>query len=142
MQTPYETMFLLPSSVTSEQVDELIDRIKKSLEKKHGEVTNIDKMGVRKTAYAVRKQNTAYYVLLQFRGTGESFREVERTLKNADNVWKFLSTKVTTKAAPPSKPSAKPAEAAPAAESAPAAEPVVAAAAAEPVVADAGAPKE
>ena len=96
MQTPYETMFLLPPSVTPEQVDELIDRIKKSLEKKHGEVTNVDKMGVRKTAYAVRKQNTAYYVLLQFRGTGESFREVERTLKNADNVWKFLSTKVTT----------------------------------------------
>lgn len=134
MQTPYETMFLMPSSVTLEQVDELIDRIKKSLEKKHGEVTNVDKMGVRKTAYAVRKQNTAYYVLLQFRGSGESFREVERTLKNADNVWKFLSTKVTTKAAPPSKPSAKPVEVAPAAEPA--------AASAEPAAGDAGAPKE
>ncbi|NTV52387.1 MAG: 30S ribosomal protein S6 [Candidatus Firestonebacteria bacterium] len=134
MQTPYETMFLMPSSVTLEQVDELIDRIKKSLEKKHGEVTNVDKMGVRKTAYAVRKQNTAYYVLLQFRGSGESFREVERTLKNADNVWKFLSTKVTTKAAPPSKPSSKPVEVAPAAEPA--------AASAEPAAGDAGAPKE
>jgi small subunit ribosomal protein S6 len=130
-------MFLLPPSVTLEQVDELIDRVKKSLEKKHGEVTNVDKMGVRKTAYAVRKQNTAYYVLLQFRGTGESFVEVERTLKNADNVWKFLSTKVTTKAPAPVKPSAKPAEAAPAA-----AEPVAAAVAAEPAAGNAGAPKE
>jgi hypothetical protein len=97
-------------------------------------------MGVRKTAYAVRKQNTAYYVLLQFRGTGESFREVERTLKKSENVWKFLSTKVTTKAAPPSKPAA----AAPVSEPvAAAAEPVAAEPApAEPVVTDAGAPKE
>jgi len=135
MQTPYETMFLLPPSVTLEQVDDLIDRLKKSVEKKDGQVTNVEKMGVRKTAYAVRKLNTAYYVLLQYRGNGESIREVERTLKNADNVWKFLSTKMTTKA--PVKPVAKPVEVPPAA-----AEPVAAAAVAEPVAVDAGAPKE
>ncbi len=103
MQTPYETMFLLPPTVTVEQVDELIDRIKKSVEKKHGEIAHVDKMGVRRTAYEVNKQNSAYYVLIQYRGTGEAINEMERTLKNADNVWKFLSTKVTTKTPPPVK---------------------------------------
>jgi small subunit ribosomal protein S6 len=116
MQTPYETMFLLPPTVTVEQVDELVDRIKKSVEKKHGEVVNVDKMGVRRTAYEINKQNSAYYVLIQFRGTGESINEIERTLKNADNVLKFLSTKVTTKTPQPAKLSAKAAAAQAAAE--------------------------
>jgi small subunit ribosomal protein S6 len=121
MQTPYETMFLLPSATPVEKVDELIDRLKKSVEKKHGEVSNVDKMGVRKTAYEIRHQNSAYYVLIQFRGTGETIKEMERTLKNSDVVLKYLSTKVTTKApvAPKRVEPAKPEEApAPAAEAA------------------------
>jgi len=106
MKTPYETMFLLPTTVTGEQVDELIDRLKKAVEKKYGEVYNVEKMGVRKTAYEVNKHNSAFYVLIQYRGNGETLNEMERTLKNADEVLKFLSTKITTKATPPAKPAA------------------------------------
>jgi small subunit ribosomal protein S6 len=121
MKTPYETMFLLPPTVTGEQVDELLDRLKKSVEKKSGEIMNIDKMGVRKTAYTVNKHRSAFYVLVQYRGTGETLVELERTLKNTDEVLKFLSTKVTTRVnvrLKPAAPAAAPAEvaAAPAAE--------------------------
>ncbi len=117
MKTPYETMFLLPPTVTEEQVDELTDRLRKSVEKKHGEIIRIDKMGVRKTAYEVNRQNSAYYVLIQFRGNGETISEMERTLKNADEVLKYLSAKITTKAPLPVKLAAPemPAPAAPAA---------------------------
>jgi len=108
MKTPYETMFLLPPTTTGEQVDELIERLKKSVEKKFGEVFNIEKMGVRKTAYEVNRHNSAFYVLIQYRGNGETINEVERTLKNTDEVMKFLSTKITTKTTPPAKPAATP----------------------------------
>jgi len=114
MNTPYETMFLMPPAIGEEQVDGFISRLKESVEKKRGEVTVIEKMGVRKTAYAVNKLNSAYYVLFQYKGTGETISEVERLLKNSDEVLKYLSTKVTTKAAPVVKPKAAPAEAAPA----------------------------
>lgn len=107
MKTPYETMFLLPPTMTGEQVDEIIERLKKAVEKKYGEVFNVEKMGTRKTAYEVNKHNSAIYVLVQFRGNGETLNEMERTLKNADEVLKFLSTKITTKTAPPVKPAAE-----------------------------------
>jgi small subunit ribosomal protein S6 len=138
MKTPYETMFLLPPTVTSEQVDELNERLRKSVEKKHGEIIRIEKMGVRKTAYEVRRQNSAYYVLVQFRGSGETINEMERTLKNTDEVMKFLSTKITTRAPVPVKLEAPVTPAAPAA----AAEPVAGPEIEPPAVPEAAAPPE
>jgi small subunit ribosomal protein S6 len=119
MKTPYETMFLLPPTVTAEQVDELVERLKKSVEKKYGEILNVDKMGVRKTAYTVDKHRSAFYVLIQYQGNGETINEMERTLKNTDEVLKFLSTKVTTRTNPRLKPAAVPETAAAAPAEAP-----------------------
>ncbi|MEW6517529.1 MAG: 30S ribosomal protein S6 [candidate division FCPU426 bacterium] len=100
MKTPYETMFLLPPTMAEDKIDEFLGRLRESIEKKHGEVTAAEKMGVRKTAYVVNKLNAAYYVLLQYRGRGETIQEVERMLRNSDEVLKYLSTKITTKPAP------------------------------------------
>ncbi|MCK5219296.1 30S ribosomal protein S6, partial [bacterium] len=91
MKTPYETMFLLPPAISEEQIDHLLERLKESLVKKNGEFSRVEKMGVRKTAYAVNKMNSASYVLLQYCGNGETINEVERILKNSDEVIKFLS---------------------------------------------------
>lgn len=100
MKTPYETMFLLPPTMGEDKIDEFLGHLRESVEKKHGEVTNTQKMGVRKTAYPVNKLTSAYYVLLQYRGRGETIQEVERMLRNSDDVLKYLSTKITTKPAP------------------------------------------
>lgn len=106
MKTPYETMFLLPPNVAADKVDEIIERLKKAVEKKYGEILNVDKMGIRRTAYPVNKHRSAFYVLMQYQGNGETIGEMERTLKNADEVLKFLSTKVTTRSSAPLKPAA------------------------------------
>lgn len=123
MKTPYETMFLLPPTMGEDKIDEFLGRLRESVEKKHGEVTNTEKMGVRKTAYAVNKLHSAYYVLLQYRGRGETIQEVERLLRNSDEVLKYLSTKITTKPAPVSERSAMPKREAPQAEPVELAEP-------------------
>jgi len=109
MKTPYEKMFLVPPTLSAEQIDTFVAHVQEVMEKKHGEITAIEKMGVRKTAYPVNKLNSAYYVLLQYKGNGETIHEVERTLKNSDEVFKYLSTKVITKPAV-LKPSKKKAE--------------------------------
>lgn len=97
MKTAYETMYLLPAAIAEDQVDQLNERLKKSVEKKNGEILRIEKIGVRKTAYPINKQGSAFYVLFQFAGSGETIHEMERTLKNTDEVLKFLSTKITSR---------------------------------------------
>jgi len=122
MKTPYETMFLLPATATDEQINSIVERLEKAVEKQSGEFVRADKMGVRKTAYAVQKKNSAYYVMIQYRGIGATLDEVEKVLKNSDEVLKFLSTKITSVAQAvafePGRQSTPPA-----AESAPAEEP-------------------
>lgn len=97
MKTPYETMFLLPAATPDDQVDSFLARLKETIEKKSGDISLSQKMGIRKTAYPVNKENSAYYVLIQYSGSGETLFEVERLLKNSDEVLKYLSTKVTNK---------------------------------------------
>lgn len=97
MKVAYETMFLLPPTSTEDQVAELLKRIEETIGKRNGEFVGVDKLGVRRTAYGVNKMNSAYYLLVQYRGSGETIKEVERTLKNTDTVLKFLSTKITTR---------------------------------------------
>ncbi len=129
MKTPYETMFLLPPTISEEEIDAFMGRLRESVEKKYGEVMLIEKQGVKKTSYAVNKLNSAYYILFQYKGRGETISEVERLLKNSDEVMKYLSTKITSK---PGKPEPKKIEATPAPETA---EPVAATETAEPVAA-------
>ncbi len=129
MKTPYETMFLMPPTMSEDKIDEFVGRLQESVEKKHGEVTLVEKMGVKKTTYAVNKLNSAYYILLQYKGRGETISEVERLLKNSDEVMKYLSTKITSK---PGKPEPKKTQEVPAPETA---EPVAATETAEPVIA-------
>jgi small subunit ribosomal protein S6 len=103
MKAPYETMFLLPAATVEDQVDALIARLKESAERKSGEITAIDKKGVKRTAFAINKQYNAYYVIMQYNGTGETVAEIEKHLKNNDAVLKLLTTKVITKVAKPVK---------------------------------------
>jgi len=70
------------------------------VEKKYGEIILVEKMGVRKTAYVVDNFTSAFYVLIQYRGIGETILEMEKSLKNTDEVLKFLSTKITSKTPP------------------------------------------
>lgn len=97
MKQAYETMFLLSPTTNEEEYEAFLAKSKESVEKKHGEVTNVRKMGVRKTAYEVKKSNTALYILLTYKGTGDTVKELEKMFKNSEEVWKFLTTKVADK---------------------------------------------
>ncbi len=95
MKRPYETMFLLPPTINETQLDEFVEKSKEAIQRKEGEVKEVQRMGVRKTAYQVNNSSTAYYVIIRYHGTGETVMELERYFKNADDVWKFLTTKIS-----------------------------------------------
>jgi len=50
--------------------------------------------GVRKLAYRVQKYQEGLYILLQFSSPAELVKEVERRLRNADMVIKFITVRV------------------------------------------------
>jgi len=97
MKRPYETMFLLPPTINETQLDEVIGKAKDLIQRKQGDVGEVQRMGVRKTAYQVNNSSSAYYVLLKYTGEGETVSELERQFKNSEEVWKYLTTVVSSR---------------------------------------------
>ncbi len=62
-----------------------------------GTVDKTDKWGVRKLAYRVQKYNEGLYVLIQFSSTPDLVKEVERRMRVADSVIKFITVRIDEK---------------------------------------------
>jgi small subunit ribosomal protein S6 len=87
----YETLFILHPELPEAQVRETIDRVRKLIEGMEGQVAELQDWGMRDLAYPIRKQPRGTYVLAQYAARPEVVKELERTLKLADEVLRFIS---------------------------------------------------
>jgi small subunit ribosomal protein S6 len=93
----YEELFIVRPDATEEEVDPLIEQLKGVVTHAGGTIDKADKWGVRKLAYRVAKYNEGQYVLLQFSASPEAVKELERRLRVADLVLKFLTVRIDEK---------------------------------------------
>ena len=90
----YETVFLLKPDVTDDAVDKLKERLRGVVSREGGKVIKFINWGKKKTSFAVAKQPRAIYVEALYLGQKNLVTELERNLRNIDEVTKFLTTKV------------------------------------------------
>ena len=93
----YEELFIARPDVTDEEIDPFIEQISTVITSKGGKIDKTDKWGVRKLAYPVEKRNEGYYVLMQFTSGPDTVREIERRLRVADLVLKFITVRIDEK---------------------------------------------
>ncbi len=93
---PYETLMVLHPDLPEAQVRETIDRARRLIAEAGGHVHAMQEWGMRELAYPIRKLGRGYYVLAEYAATAEIVRELERTLKIADEVLRFISVAVVT----------------------------------------------
>jgi len=93
----YEQLFIVRPDATEEEVDPLIEQLKNVITHAGGTIEKTEKWGVRKLAYRVLKYNEGQYVLLQFTAGPEAVKELERRLRVADLVLKFLTVRIDEK---------------------------------------------
>ena len=93
----YEELFILKPDSPEEEVDGFVDQIKQVITSGKGTVDKVDKWGVRKLAYKVSKYNEGLYVLVVFTSGPELVREVERRMRVADQVIKFITVRIDEK---------------------------------------------
>ena len=58
-----------------------------------GAVSTVDKWGMRKFAYPINYKTEGYYVLMNFESAPEVPAELERQMRNDENVVRFLVTR-------------------------------------------------
>ncbi len=93
----YEELFIVRPDATEEEVDPLIEQLKNVITQAGGTLEKTEKWGVRKLAYRLLKYNEGQYILLQFNAGPETVKEIERRLRVADLVIKFLTVRIDEK---------------------------------------------
>jgi len=129
----YEIMLLLDPDVTDERGDEIIQRIRTSVEGANGTWDGHEPWGRRRLEYEIDHKSEAIYHLLLFTAPPETLAEITRVLKITDGVLRHGAFR-RVKGASLKAPAQSPAPAPPVTETA-AAEPVVVAVA-EPVTSE------
>ena len=94
MQRIYELMFIVRPDVVDEELDRLISTLEAQVSTAGGTLKNAERMGKRRLAYLVRGFQDGMYVLFTIEGSGEVVRELERRLRVAEPVIKFITVRV------------------------------------------------
>jgi len=87
----YETVVIAQANLPEDEMTDLIDRYSSIITERKGAVVKVDRWGVRKLAYDIKKQTRGAYVLYDFAAMSDAVVELERNLKIDDNVLKFMT---------------------------------------------------
>lgn len=90
----YETLFILHPDLPEAQVRETIDRVRRLIEGMDGQIAELQDWGMRDLAYPIRKQPRGTYVLAQYTARPDVLKELERTMKLADEILRFISVRM------------------------------------------------
>lgn len=90
----YETIFILRPDLGEPQIKETVTRVEQLIPAGGGELIETEDWGVRELAYRIRGERRGYYIRVDYAAPGSVINEVERNLKLADTVLRYLSIMV------------------------------------------------
>ena len=90
----YEVMFIVRPDVVDEDLDKLIETMSGHATTAGAVVKNFEKLGKRHLAYSVKGFHDGSYVLLHLESEGPAIHELERRMRVADSVIKFLTVRM------------------------------------------------
>lgn len=91
MSRPYETVFILDSSLEDARVTEKIERLRRIVAGDGGNAAQIVPWGKRKLAYPIGKREQATYVILKFECEPAALAEMERVARLDEEILRHLT---------------------------------------------------
>ncbi len=90
----YETIFIVRPNIAEDEIEAVINRTSSIIEGDGGTIIKIDKWGLKKLAYLIKKESQGYYVYVDYAGMPASVSEVERIFRIDDKILKYLTIKL------------------------------------------------
>jgi small subunit ribosomal protein S6 len=91
----YDLIFICMPATPEEEIAKLIGSLEQAVADRGAKVEKVEKWGARKMAYRVSKQREGYYVYMALRSAhGEVIKELERRLRVADPVIKYMTVRL------------------------------------------------
>ncbi len=88
----YESVIIIEPNLDEEEIDNIIQKVKDIIEE-NGKVTQVDKMGMKKLAYEIKKNKEGYYVVIYFESDPSIIAELERYYRITENIIKFITVR-------------------------------------------------
>ena len=91
----YDLIFICRPDTPESDIDKIIATLDHAASEKGGKIEKTEKWGRKRMAYRVQRLREGFYVYMVVRSThGEVVKELERRLKVADAVMKYLTVRV------------------------------------------------
>ena len=82
----YEVLYIIRCDVDDDKKTRTVEKFENLVATLGGTVDALDKWGMRKFAYEINKQTEGYYVLMNVTCTKEAQSELDRYMRNDENV--------------------------------------------------------
>ena len=89
----YEVLYIIVPEIDEEATRAAIEKFKGIVEANGGEVTDVNEWGKRKLAYPIDYKTEGTYVLMSFNSAPEFPRELERNMKNDEQILRYMVTR-------------------------------------------------
>ena len=82
----YEAMVIVDSGLEEGDIQKAVDRFTDAVKEAGGEVSKVDRWGVRRFAYEIAHKNDGYYFVADFQAPEEAIEPLKRSLQISDEV--------------------------------------------------------
>jgi len=89
----YETIYILRPSLNEEQINTIVDNSNSIVTDGNGKIIELDRWGMRKLAYPIRKELQGFYIFCDYSAEPEAVAEMERKFRIEDAVLRYMTVK-------------------------------------------------
>lgn len=93
----YESVVIINAALEDPQIEQTVESILNNIKLSGGEITDTEKWGRKRLAYAIDKSKSGYYLITRFTAPTSMITEFERTLKLEENVIRYLTIALNKK---------------------------------------------
>ena len=90
----YETIYILRPNLGEEEINTIIDNTNAIILNEGGAIIHLDRWGLRKFAYPIKKESQGTYILCDFATEPAAVFEMERKFRIDDSVLKYMTVKL------------------------------------------------
>ena len=90
----YEVVFIVDPDTPEEDSAQLVENLQKIVTERGGAIARSESMGRRTLAYRIGRKTEGNYWLFEIEGSGSEIAELERRMRVADAVMRYLTVRV------------------------------------------------
>ncbi|OGG51430.1 MAG: 30S ribosomal protein S6 [Candidatus Handelsmanbacteria bacterium RIFCSPLOWO2_12_FULL_64_10] len=86
----YELTLILDSQLSEDQINSRVQKVTALLGARGAEVVHVERWGMRKLTYEIRRRQQGFYTLIQFRSNGDLLRDLDQACRIDEGIIRHM----------------------------------------------------